>query len=52
VLDLLVKGLVLKEVGEQLGIGLETVRTHVNHIYLKLHVRSRIEAVVKYLRQS
>ena len=49
VLDLLVKGLVLKEVGEQLGIGLETVRTHVNHIYLKLHVRSRIEAVVKYL---
>ena len=51
-LDLLVKGLVLKEVAEQLGIGLETVRTHVNHIYQKLHVRSRTEAVVKYLRQG
>ena len=52
ILDLLVKGLVLKEVADQLGIGLETVRTHVNHIYQKLHVRSRIEAVVKYLRQG
>ncbi|MBM3855439.1 MAG: response regulator transcription factor [Verrucomicrobia bacterium] len=52
ILDLLVQGLVLKEVAEQLGIGLETVRTHVNHIYQKLHVRSRTEAVVKYLRQG
>lgn len=52
ILDLLVKGLVLKEVAEQLGIGLETVRTHVNHIYQKLQVRSRTEAVVKYLRQG
>lgn len=52
ILDLLVKGMVLKEVAEQLGIGLETVRTHVNHIYQKLHVRSRTEAVVKYLRQG
>ena len=52
ILDLLVKGLVLKEVADQLGIGLETVRTHVNHIYQKLHVRSRTEAVVKYLRQG
>lgn len=52
ILDLLVRGLILKEVADQLGIGLETVRTHVNHIYQKLHVRSRTEAVVKYLRQG
>jgi DNA-binding NarL/FixJ family response regulator len=52
ILDQLVKGLVLKEVADQLGIGLETVRTHVTHIYQKLHVRSRTEAVVKYLRQG
>lgn len=51
ILNLLVQGLILKEVADQLGIGLETVRTHVNHIYLKLHVRSRTEAIVKYLRQ-
>jgi DNA-binding NarL/FixJ family response regulator len=50
VLELLVAGLIHKEVAEQLGIGLETVRTHVSRIYEKLHVRSRAEAVVKYLR--
>jgi len=52
ILDLLVKGLILKEVADQLGISLETVRTHVTHIYQKLHVRSRTEAVVKYLRHG
>lgn len=50
ILDLLVRGLILKEVADQLGIGIETVRTHVTHIYQKLHVRSRAEAIVKYLR--
>lgn len=51
ILDLFVAGLILKEVADRLGIGLETVRTHVNHIYQKLHVCSRTEAVVKYLRR-
>lgn len=51
ILDLLVKGLILKEVADHLGIGFETVRTHVNHIYIKLHVRSRAEAIVKYMRR-
>jgi DNA-binding NarL/FixJ family response regulator len=50
ILDLLVSGLIHKEVADHLGIGIETVRTHVNHIYQKLHVRSRAEAVAKYLR--
>lgn len=50
ILDLLVKGMIHKEVADHLRIGVETVRTHVNHIYHKLHVRSRAEAVVKYLR--
>lgn len=43
---------VLTEGAEQLGIGLETVRTHVNHVYQKLHVTSRTEAVVEYRRQG
>lgn len=50
ILELLVAGCFFKEIADQLGIGGETVRTHVNHIYRKLHVRSRTEAVVKYLR--
>lgn len=50
ILDLLVAGHFFKEIAGRLGIGGETVRTHVDHIYRKLHVRSRTEAVVKYLR--
>ncbi len=51
ILELLVAGCFFKEIADQLGISSETVRTHVNHIYRKLHVRSRTEAVVKYLRK-
>ena len=39
-----------KEIAEKLSIGHETVRTHVRHIYDKLHVRTRTEAVVKHLK--
>jgi DNA-binding NarL/FixJ family response regulator len=49
ILDLLVKGGLYKEIAWDLGIGVETVRTHLHNIYAKLHVRTRTEAVVKYL---
>jgi DNA-binding NarL/FixJ family response regulator len=48
VLDLLAMGLMYKEIGVKLNIGTETVRSHVKKICLKLHVRSRIEAVAKH----
>ena len=47
VLRLLAKGHRSKEIGEELGIGLGTVNTHIRHIYEKLHVRSRAEAVAQ-----
>lgn len=47
VLRLLAKGHRSKEIGEDLGIGLGTVNTHIRHIYEKLHVRSRAEAVAQ-----
>ena len=49
VLDLLSKGALYKEIASDLDIRLETVRFHLNNIYRKLHVRTRTEAVVKYL---
>ncbi|MEO5917361.1 MAG: response regulator transcription factor [Luteolibacter sp.] len=49
VLDLLIKGLLYKEMAEQLDISIVTVRYHLNNIYRKLHVRTRTEAAVKYL---
>lgn len=49
ILDLLVQGHRYREIGEQLFISLDTVRTHVRHVYEKMHVRSRAEAAAKVL---
>lgn len=50
ILALLTKGLTNKEIGAQLEISFSTVRTHLMHIFEKLHVRCRAEAVAKYMR--
>jgi DNA-binding NarL/FixJ family response regulator len=50
VLDYLVKGYSYKEVADQMKISYSTVHTHIEHIYHKLHVQSRAQAVAKYLR--
>ena len=46
-LGLLAKGFRYKEIADKLCISTETVRKHINNIYQKLHVQSRIEAVNK-----
>jgi DNA-binding NarL/FixJ family response regulator len=51
ILGLLVKGYRYKEIADALTISFETVRSHLKNIYDKLHVHSRTEAVVKYLRK-
>jgi len=48
ILELLSKGMLYKEIAAQLFISQETVRKHVYHIYEKLHVNNRVEAVNKY----
>jgi DNA-binding NarL/FixJ family response regulator len=50
VLDYLAKGYANKEIADKLDVSLPTVRSHLRSIYDKLHVRSRTEAVAKYLR--
>ena len=50
VLDCLARGLPYKQIGDELGISINTIRTHLRHIYEKLHVQSRTEAVAKYFR--
>jgi DNA-binding NarL/FixJ family response regulator len=47
-LELLVKGLLYKEIAVQLNIAQETVRKHVYNIYKKLHVNNRVEAYNKF----
>jgi DNA-binding NarL/FixJ family response regulator len=49
ILALLAKGYLYKEIADQLGITLSTVRAHLHAVYEKLHVQTRTEAVVKFL---
>jgi DNA-binding NarL/FixJ family response regulator len=51
VLDCLAQGFLYKEIADKLGISYETVHTYIRRIYEKLQVRTRTEAVAKFLRR-
>ena len=52
ILSELVQGFETQEIADRLFISRETVRNHVKHIYEKLHVHSRSQAVVKALKEG
>lgn len=52
VLHHLVRGLIKKEIADELSISQHTVDMHLRAVYRKLHVRSQTEAVSKALRQG
>ena len=52
ILQLLAKGLLYKEIADQLSISVSTVRQHIHHIYEKLHVQNRTEAINKAFRKT
>jgi DNA-binding NarL/FixJ family response regulator len=49
-LDQLANGYAYKEIADRMNISIDTVRSYVRTVYEKLHVHSRTEAVVKYLK--
>jgi DNA-binding NarL/FixJ family response regulator len=51
ILTFLARGFQDKEIADQLFLSIKTVHTHLRNIYQKLQVRSRTEAVVKYLNR-
>lgn len=51
VLQLIATGLMNKEVANELNMSPATARTHIQHIYEKLHVNTRVEAVNLYLKR-
>lgn len=51
VLNNLAKGMMNKELADVLKLSVATVRTHIQHIYEKLQVNTRIEAVNMYLKR-
>lgn len=50
VMELLAEGYPAKEIAQRLSITPDTVNAHLKRIYHKLHVHSRVEAVIKYLK--
>ena len=48
ILTQLTKGYANKEIADKMSLSVSTVRTHLRHIYEKLHVRSRTEAAMKF----
>jgi DNA-binding NarL/FixJ family response regulator len=51
ILSYLAKGYHDKEIADKFFLSVKTVHTHLRNIYKKLHVRSRTEAVLKYLQK-
>ncbi len=51
ILVFLAQGLLYKEIATKLFISPETVKKHAYHIYEKLHVNNRIEAIIKFFRR-
>jgi DNA-binding NarL/FixJ family response regulator len=49
ILDLLATGSRTRDIAARLCLSAETVHTHLRHIYEKLHVRTRTEAVARHL---
>ncbi len=47
ILELLTKGYLYKEIAEQLHLTRNTIKQHIHHIYTKLHVQNRTEAINK-----
>ena len=47
----LAQGLIYKEIADKLSISYETVHTYIRRIYEKLQVRTRTEAVAKFLQR-
>jgi len=52
VLALVAEGFANKEIASRLHVSNATIRTHLMHIYEKLHVRCRTEAAARYLRSN
>lgn len=52
ILELLANSMTPKEVAAELDIGYETVRSYLKQIYQKLHVRSKTEAVLRFLESG
>jgi DNA-binding NarL/FixJ family response regulator len=52
VLERLARGRAYKQIADELGVSIDTIRTYIRRIYEKLQVRTRTEAVARYMTRS
>lgn len=52
ILGLIVQGLSNEQIADKLFVTRTTIRNHISHIYQKLHVHSKSQAVVKAIREG
>lgn len=52
VLELVAKGLINKEIAQELNISIATTKAHLESIYKKLNAHNRVQAVVKAISQQ
>jgi DNA-binding CsgD family transcriptional regulator len=52
VLELMVRGMIMKEIATQLKLSVHTIDTHIRNIYDKLHVHTRSGAVAKAVKEK
>jgi DNA-binding NarL/FixJ family response regulator len=52
VLEFLSQGYLYKEIADTMSISVTTVTTHIRNVYEKLHVRTRSQAIAKYLTRN
>jgi DNA-binding NarL/FixJ family response regulator len=51
ILSYLAKGYLYKEIADLTNISLDTVRSHIRHIYEKLQVKTRTQAILIYFQK-
>ena len=52
VLEFVMHGLANKEIADRMSVSVNAVKWHLRHVYDKLHVHSRVEAVLKFKNQQ
>jgi DNA-binding NarL/FixJ family response regulator len=52
ILRVLMKGYSYKLIADELGISIDTVRSHIRHVYEKLQVNSKTEAILKAMNEG
>lgn len=52
VISLLSKGLLCKQIADELRISIRTVQTHLGRIYIKLGVNNKVGAVCHFIKNS